>query len=233
MFLYKHLLGINLLDVQLLSYPFFIIFCNNLFSTAVMSCCLEQPGMPNSRLMQSILTPVIVTAKIALACSSQPSTLAAQCPDNVNLCLNKGWGKTVQQTFTVSSTCCSSCVPQKKRCFSITLSQWTVVQGKFLFASLKYRCLLLFFNVTDNFTLSSLPLPYVQLQFCTLLNELRKLLGKLTRYLMHIIVLEQQGNVGLLKRKNISMKFLRFSSVYFKKTYTLLCSDRLSSCYFL
>lgn len=101
MSLYKHPLGINLLDVQLLSYPFFIIFCNNLFSTAVMSCCLEQPGMPNSRLMQSILTPVVVTAKTVLACPSQPSTLAAQCPGNVNLCLNKGWGKTVQHFYSL------------------------------------------------------------------------------------------------------------------------------------
>lgn len=41
MFLCKHPLGIYLLDVHSLSYPFLIIFCNNLLRIPVMSCCLE------------------------------------------------------------------------------------------------------------------------------------------------------------------------------------------------
>lgn len=46
--------------------------------------------MLNSWLMQSILIPAIVTAKIVPVCPSQSLTLAAGCPGKVYLCLNKG-----------------------------------------------------------------------------------------------------------------------------------------------
>lgn len=41
MLLYKHPLGIHLLDAQSLSHPFFIIFCNNLLRAAVTNCSPE------------------------------------------------------------------------------------------------------------------------------------------------------------------------------------------------
>lgn len=56
--------------------------------------------------------------------------------------------------------------------------------------------------------LSILLLLYVQLQFLTLFNKLRKFLGQeVTGYLIHIIDLWEQGSVCLLKQNNIPVKF--------------------------
>lgn len=115
--------------------------------------------MLNSWLMQSILIPAIVTAKIVPVCPSQSLTLAAGCPGKVYLRLNKGvrsregwFGKLPYRLSHLLLNL--SAVKAWDAYFSHPFSVNSCSSKVCLFVCLMYSSLLLSFGVTDNFTAS-------------------------------------------------------------------------------